>query len=60
MYIYVYACVFVFVCVCMRLGRVQHFSSFIDSLLQVDPEIRVRFMSPHPKDFPHEVRIVIH
>ncbi|XP_078698114.1 mitochondrial tRNA methylthiotransferase CDK5RAP1-like [Branchiostoma floridae x Branchiostoma belcheri] len=31
------------------------FSALLDRVSQVDPEMRVRFVSPHPKDFPDEV-----
>ena len=30
----------------------------VSLVLQVDPEMRVRFTSPHPKDFPDEVSLV--
>eukprot|EP00058_Branchiostoma_floridae_P004291 XP_002589779.1 hypothetical protein BRAFLDRAFT_125887 [Branchiostoma floridae] len=31
------------------------FSALLDRVAQVDPEMRIRFVSPHPKDFPDEV-----
>ncbi|XP_061901516.1 CDK5 regulatory subunit-associated protein 1 isoform X1 [Entelurus aequoreus] len=31
------------------------FSDLLDRISQVDPKMRVRFTSPHPKDFPDEV-----
>ncbi|KAL0274562.1 UNVERIFIED_CONTAM: hypothetical protein PYX00_002662 [Menopon gallinae] len=31
------------------------FSSLLDKVSSVDPEMRIRFTSPHPKDFPDEV-----
>ncbi|KFO31468.1 CDK5 regulatory subunit-associated protein 1 isoform X2 [Fukomys damarensis] len=31
------------------------FSHLLDQVSQVDPEMRIRFTSPHPKDFPDEV-----
>jgi len=31
------------------------FSDLLDQVSQVNPEMRVRFTSPHPKDFPDEV-----
>lgn len=31
------------------------FSALLDKVSQIDPEMRIRFTSPHPKDFPHEV-----
>lgn len=33
----------------------RRFSELLDRVSQVDPEMRVRFTSPHPKDFPDEV-----
>lgn len=35
-----------------------HFAELLDRVSQVDPEIRIRFTSPHPKDFPDEVRTI--
>ena len=32
------------------------FSDLLSSVAAVDPDMRVRFTSPHPKDFPDEVR----
>lgn len=37
----------------------RRFSELIDRVSQVDPEMRVRFTSPHPKDFPDEVNGLI-
>jgi tRNA A37 methylthiotransferase MiaB len=31
------------------------FTQLVDRISQVDPEIRIRFTSPHPKDFPVEL-----
>lgn len=31
------------------------FADLLDKVSQVNPEIRIRFTSPHPKDFPDEV-----
>ena len=41
-----------------REGAVQ-FASLLDRVAAIDPEMRVRFTSPHPKDFPDEVLEVI-
>lgn len=35
------------------------FADLLDRVSQVDPEMRIRFTSPHPKDFPDEVLEVI-
>lgn len=32
------------------------FSDLLDRVSRVDPDLRIRFTSPHPKDFPDEVR----
>ena len=34
----------------------RRFSDLLDKVSQVDPEMRIRFTSPHPKDFPDEVQ----
>jgi tRNA A37 methylthiotransferase MiaB len=31
------------------------FSDLLDEVSRIDPEMRIRFTSPHPKDFPDEV-----
>ncbi|KAG7171201.1 CDK5RAP1-like protein [Homarus americanus] len=31
------------------------FADLLDKVSQIDPEMRIRFTSPHPKDFPDEV-----
>ena len=41
-----------------REGSMQ-FAALLDRVASVDPEMRVRFTSPHPKDFPDEVLEVI-
>ena len=41
-----------------RDGAVR-FAELLDAVADVDPEMRVRFTSPHPKDFPDEVLRVI-
>lgn len=35
------------------------FADLLDRVSQVDPEMRIRFTSPHPKDFPDEVLYLI-
>ncbi|XP_075419893.1 mitochondrial tRNA methylthiotransferase CDK5RAP1 [Tenrec ecaudatus] len=36
------------------------FAHLLDHVSRVDPEMRIRFTSPHPKDFPDEVLQLIH
>lgn len=36
------------------------FADLLDKVAAVDPEVRIRFTSPHPKDFPDEVLEVNH
>ncbi|KAK2504439.1 hypothetical protein MC885_016589 [Smutsia gigantea] len=36
------------------------FAHLLDEVSRVDPEMRIRFTSPHPKDFPDEVLQLIH
>ena len=38
-----------------RDGPGARFSDLLDKVSQIDPEMRIRFTSPHPKDFPDEV-----
>lgn len=33
------------------------FAELLHKVAEVNPEMRVRFTSPHPKDFPDEVNI---
>lgn len=33
------------------------FSDLLEKVSQVDPEMRIRFTAPHPKDFPDEVQV---
>lgn len=35
----------------------RRFSYLLDQVSAVNPEIRIRFTSPHPKDFPEEVSL---
>ncbi len=35
------------------------FADLLDQVSLVDPEMRIRFTSPHPKDFPDEVKFEI-
>ena len=35
----------------------RRFAELLDKVSLVDPEMRIRFTSPHPKDFPDEVRV---
>ncbi|CAN7989082.1 unnamed protein product [Ixodes hexagonus] len=41
-----------------QLGGMR-FADLLDRVSQVDPEMRIRFTSPHPKDFPDQVLEVI-
>ncbi|XP_049635166.1 mitochondrial tRNA methylthiotransferase CDK5RAP1 [Suncus etruscus] len=36
------------------------FAYLLDQVSRIDPEMRIRFTSPHPKDFPDEVLQLIH
>ena len=36
----------------LRGGAGHYFSDLVEAVSDVDPELRVRFTSPHPKDFP--------
>jgi len=38
-----------------RKGAGARFSDLLNEVAEVDPEIRIRFTSPHPKDFPDQV-----
>lgn len=38
-----------------RPGVGVSFAQLVDRIAQIDPEMRIRFTSPHPKDFPDEV-----
>ena len=38
---------------------VRRFAQLLDAVARISPELRVRFTSPHPKDFPDEVLDVI-
>ncbi|CAB3360477.1 Hypothetical predicted protein [Cloeon dipterum] len=37
----------------------RRFADLLDRVASIDPEMRIRFTSPHPKDFPDEVLEVI-
>jgi MiaB/RimO family radical SAM methylthiotransferase len=37
-----------------KIGGIQ-FADLLQKVSEIDPEIRIRFTSPHPKDFPDEV-----
>ena len=41
-----------------REGTIQ-FAELLDKVAAIDPEMRIRFTSPHPKDFPDDVLKVI-
>ncbi|XP_076814321.1 mitochondrial tRNA methylthiotransferase CDK5RAP1-like [Clavelina lepadiformis] len=41
-----------------KLGGLR-FADLLDRVSSVDPEMRIRFISPHPKDFPDEVLEII-
>ncbi|CAN0142926.1 unnamed protein product, partial [Discosporangium mesarthrocarpum] len=43
-----------------RGGAGAYFAELLREVASVDPEMRVRFTSPHPKDFPNEVRACLH
>ena len=36
----------------------KRFAELLEAVSAVDPEMRIRFTSPHPKDFPDEVRSI--
>lgn len=35
------------------------FAELLDQVADINPEMRIRFTSPHPKDFPDEVDMTI-
>lgn len=37
-----------------KLGGIR-FDTLLDKVSRINPEMRIRFTSPHPKDFPDEV-----
>lgn len=41
-----------------KLGGLR-FADLLDKVSDIDPEMRIRFTSPHPKDFPDDVLEVI-
>ena len=43
----------------LRDGAGARFADLLDAISRVDPEMRIRFTSPHPKDFPDEVLTLI-
>ena len=43
----------------LRDGHGARFADLLRAVAQVDPELRIRFTSPHPKDFPDEVLYTI-
>ena len=43
----------------LRGGEGVRFAELLDAVADVDPEMRVRFTSPHPKDFPPELLAVV-
>ena len=43
----------------LRDGMGHRFSDLLSSVADINPEMRVRFTSPHPKDFPEDVLDVI-
>ncbi|KAK8791595.1 hypothetical protein WA588_001599 [Blastocystis sp. NMH] len=40
-------------------GNIVRFPELLSSIAEIAPEMRIRFMSPHPKDFPREMLEVI-
>lgn len=36
----------------------MRFADLLDKVSDIDPNMRIRFTSPHPKDFPDEVTII--
>ena len=40
---------------CLQTGGLR-FVDLLDGVSRIEPEMRVRFTSPHPKDFPIEVK----
>ena len=36
----------------------MRFADLLERVASIDPEVRIRFTSPHPKDFPDEVPVV--
>jgi MiaB/RimO family radical SAM methylthiotransferase len=42
-----------------RGGAGHYFSDLVEAVSSIDPEVRVRFTSPHPKDFPPELLTLV-
>lgn len=43
----------------LRSGEGARFADLLDKVAEVAPEVRFRFTSPHPKDFPDPLLDVI-